>query len=318
MASLSFKNVYINNYYTISSKLEYEGNITPDLVIDNYYFGCKTFEGAEIKMQRTVIDYLLNKNKIDLIIGGDLSNQLAISSYMACKYDISYMGIYSACATFNSSLITMSNLIDSNKIKQGIVITSSHNKVSERQFRYPIEYGAPKSDYSTYTATGSTGVIVSKKKSNIKVESATIGKVIDSKTKDVNNMGAVMAISECNTLYQHLKDLNRNINYYDLILTGDLGIYGSKIFKEYLNKEYNLKIKNHIDAGSNIYKKEQNLYAGSSGPVSLPLYLFTNIISKNKYKKILLLATGSLHSPTLVNQKNTLLSTCHAISLEVI
>lgn len=318
MSSLLFKNVYLHDYYTISSKIEYEGNIIPDLVIDNYYFGCKTFEGAEIKMQRTVIDYLLNKNKIDLIIGGDLSNQLAISSYMACKYDIPYLGMYSACATFNSALITMSNLIDSNKIKQGIVITSSHNKVSERQFRYPIEYGAPKSNYSTYTATGSAGVIVSKKKSNIKIESATIGRVIDSKTKDVNNMGAVMAISACNTLYQHLKDLNRDINYYDLILTGDLGIYGSKIFKEYLNKEYNLKIKNYIDAGSNIYKKEQNLYAGSSGPISLPLYLFTNIIPKNKYKKILLLATGSLHSPTLVNQKNTLLSTCHAVSLEVL
>ncbi len=49
---------------------------------------------------------------------------------MTCKKDITYLGMYSACATFNSALITMSNLIDSNKIKQGIVITSSHNKVS--------------------------------------------------------------------------------------------------------------------------------------------------------------------------------------------
>ena len=318
MSSLVFKNVYLHDYYSITSKLEYEGNITPDLVIDDYYFGCKTFEGAEIKMQRTVIDYLLNKNKANLIIGGDLSNQLAISSYMACKYDIPYLGMYSACATFNSALITMSNLIDSNKIKQGIVITSSHNKVAERQFRYPIEYGAPKKKVATYTATGSIGIIVSKKKSNIKVEAATIGRVVDSKTKDVNNMGAVMAISACNTLYQHLKDLNKDINDYDLILTGDLGTYGSKIFKEYLNKEYNIRIKNYLDAGSNIYKKEQELFSGASGPICLPLYLFTNIINKNKYKKILLLATGSLHSTTLVNQKNTLLSTCHAISLEVL
>ena len=319
MASIKYKNVFLKENYSICSKLEKEGNINPDLLIDNYYFGCKTFEGAEIKMQRVVIDYLLTKNKkIDLIIGGDLSNQLAITSYMACKYDIPYLGMYSACATFNSALLTMSNLIDSKKIKNGIVITSSHNKVAERQFRYPIEYGAPKTKYSTYTATGSSGVILSREKTNIKVESSTIGKVIDSKIKDVNNMGAVMAIAACDTLNNHLKDLNREANYYDLIITGDLGIYGSKIFKEYMNKEYNTKINNYIDAGANIYKKDQKLFAGSSGPVSLPLYLFTNILNNSKYKKILLLATGSLHSPTLINQKNNLLSTCHAISLEVL
>ncbi len=318
MASIKYKNVYLKDNYNICSKLEYEGNIKPDLLIDDYYYGCKTFEGAEIKMQRTVVDYLIANNKIDLIIGGDLSNQLAITSYMACNYDIPYLGMYSACATFNSALLIMSNLIDTNKIKNGIVITSSHNKVAERQFRYPVEYGCPKAKRSTYTATGSSGVILSRDKTNIKVESSTIGKVIDSKIKDVNNIGAVMAISACDTLYQHLKDLNRDINYYDIIITGDLGIYGSKIFKEYLNKEYNIKIKNYIDAGSNLYKEEQELYAGSSGPVTLPLYLFTNILKKNKYKKILLLATGSLHSPTMVNQKNTILSTSHAISLEVI
>ena len=319
MDSIKFKNVYLNDYYSITSKLEKEGNVNPDLVIDNYYFGCKTFEGAEIKMQRTIVDYLLNKNKnIDLIVGGDLSNQLAITSYMAVNYKIPYLGMYSACATFNSSIITLASLIDANKIKKGIVITSSHNKVAERQFRYPIEYGAPKVKRTTYTATGSIGLILSKEKSNLKLESSTIGTPIDSKIKDVNNMGAIMAKSACDTLYKHLKDLNRNSDYYDLIITGDLGIYGSKIFKEYLKKEYNIKINNYIDAGANLYKKEQNLYAGSSGPTTLPLYFFTNILNNKKYKKILLLATGSLHSPTMVNQKNTLLSICHAISLEVI
>lgn len=319
MASIKYKNVYLNEYYTITSKLEKDGNINADQIIDDYYFGCKTFEGAEIKMQRTVIDYLLKKNnKIDLIVGGDLSNQLAITSFMAAKYDISYLGMYSACSTFNSSIITLSSLIDSNKIKNGIAITSSHNKVAERQFRYPIEYGAPKKKTNTYTATGSAGVIISKNKSNIKVESATIGRAIDSEIKDVNNMGAVMAISACNTLYKHLKDLKRDINYYDIIITGDLGIYGSNIFKEYLKEKYKITIKKYLDAGSNVYKKEQNLLAGSSGPTTLPLFLFTKILKNKKYKKILLLSTGSLHSPTLVNQKNTIPSICHAISLEVI
>lgn len=320
MASIKFNKVYLSSNYSIVSKLEANGSIKGyDYVIDDYYFGAKTFEGAEIKMQKVVIDYLLSKNKkIDLIIGGDLSNQLSITSFMASKYDISYIGTYSACATFNSSLILLSSLLDSNKIKNGIAITSSHNKVSERQFRYPIEYGAPKAKRTTYTATGSCGVIVTKEKTNIKIESATIGKVIDMGIKDSMNMGAVMAPSAANTLAEHLNDLKRDISYYDLILTGDLGIYGSKILKEYLLKKYNIRLKNHIDAGSIIYKKEQELYAGSSGPVSLPLVLFNKILKENKCKKILLLATGSLHSQLSVNQHNSIPAICHAVSLEVI
>lgn len=319
MASIKFNKVYLSSSYSVVSKLESQGTIKNyDFVINDYYFGQKTFEGAEIKMQRVVVDYLLEKNKkIDLIVGGDLSNQLAITSFMAAKYDISYLGSYSACATFNSSLITISSLIESNKIKNAIAITSSHNKVAERQFRYPVEYGAPKVKRSTYTATGSCGVIVTKEKTNIKVESATIGKVVQMGIKDANNMGAVMAPAAATTLDEHLKELNRDISYYDLILTGDLGIYGSKILKELLLKEYNIKIKNHIDAGSIIYKKEQKLYAGSSGPVSLPLVLFNKIL-KEKYKKILVLATGSLHSQTTVNQHREIPAICHAISLEVL
>lgn len=319
MASIIYKNVYLDKSYIVCSKLENKGNIkNPDLIIDDYYFGCKTFEGAEIKMQEAVVDYLLNKNKIDLIIGGDLSNQLAISAMMAQKYDISYLGMYSACATFNSALLISSNLIDSNKIKKAICVTSSHNKVAERQFRYPIEYGAPRNKRSTYTATASVGVIVQKEKTNIKVESSTIGKVINSNVKDSLNMGAVMAPSAANTIYNHLKDLKRDINYYDLVLTGDLGIYGSKILNELLKEEYNIKLKKHIDAGSILYKKEQNLYAGASGPCALPLILFDNILKNKKYKKILVIATGSLHSTTLVNQKNDIPSISHAISLEVL
>ena len=320
MASMKFNKVYIDDYYTISSRLEQKGNLKKiDYVINDYYFGLKTFEGAEIKMQRVVVDYLLTKRKIiDLIVGGDLSNQLALTSFMASKYDIPYLGMYSACATFNSSIITLASLIDGNKIKNGIAITSSHNKVAERQFRYPIEYGAPKPKRSTYTATGSVGVIVTNKNTNIKVESATIGKVIDYGVKDALNMGAVMAPAAASVINDHLKELDRDIKYYDLILTGDLGIYGSKILKELLNKEYNIKLTNHIDAGSILYKKEQKLYAGSSGPVTIPLVLFGNILQNKKYKKILVVATGSLHSPTLVNQKNSIPSTAHAISLEVL
>ena len=320
MSSFCFKDVYLKDYYTVAGNLEAKGTIKNyDLIINDYHFNEKTFEKAESKMQQTVLNYLLSKDKKSMIVvGGDLSNQLSIMSKTLSKYPISYLGNYSACATFVESLINLSLLIDSKKIKEGIAITSSHNKVSERQFRYPVEYGSPIFKRSTYTATGAAGCILTKEKQRIKVESATIGRVIDYNIVDSQNMGAVMAPAAKDTLINHLNDLEIDINYYDVILTGDLGVIGSSIFKDLLKIDHGIKMNNHLDAGSILYKKEQKLGSGSSGPVTLPLVLFNRILKEKQYKKILLLATGSLHSKTLVDQKETIPSICHAISLEVI
>lgn len=320
MSSLLFKDVYLKDYYSVAGKLEAEGSIKNyDLVMSDYYFDEKTFEKAEEKMQKTVLNYLLSKDKkSSIVVGGDLSNQLSIISKTMSNYPLSFLGNYSACSTFTESLINLGLLIDNKKVSEGIVITSSHNKVSERQFRYPIEYGAPIANRSTYTATGAAGCLLTKEKQKIKVVSATIGKVIDYGINDGLNMGAVMAPAAADTLINHLDDLKLDINYYDIILTGDLGKIGSSIFKELLKKDYDIKINNHLDAGSILYKKEQNLGSGSSGPVTLPLVLFNKILKEKQYKKILLLATGSLHSKTMVDQHETIPAICHAVSLEVI
>ena len=318
MSSIKFNNVYINKHFSIAGPLEKIGKIKQyDLTFDDYYYGEKTFEKAEIKMQQIVLDNI-NAKDVDLIIGGDLSNQIANTSYAIRKYNLSFLGIYSACATFCESVILASTFIDSNKINNIISITSSHNLSVERQFRYPIEYGATKRETSTFTATGCVGVKLSSKKSNIKIESATIGQIIDLDIKDPNNFGAAMAPSAAETIASHLNDLNRKANYYDLILTGDLGKYGTKILKEYLKIKYKIVLTNHMDAGCEIFTSSQNVGAGSSGPATIPLVFFNKIVKNTKYKKILLVATGALHSPTLLNQKESIPGIAHAVSIEVI
>ena len=320
MPSIVFNNVFLKDYYSIAGPKEAKGNIKNyDFVLSDYYFDESTYEKAEGKMQEMVLNYLLSKdNNCEVIVGGDLSNQLSILSKTMSKYPVSFVGDYSACSTFTESLFNLGLLIDSNRVKEGIVITSSHNKVSERQFRYPIEYGAFIANRSTYTATGTSGCILTSCKQRIKISSATIGRVIDYGITDSVNMGAVMAPAAVDTLVRHLTDLDININYYDVIITGDLGSIGSSIFKELLKIDHNIKINNHLDAGALLYKKEQNLGSGSSGPVTLPLVLFNKILKEKQYKKILLLATGSLHSKTLVDQHESIPAICHAISMEVI
>ncbi len=324
MSSLKFNNVYINNSYTVAGPLESKGLIKKfDCKMKDYYFGEKTFEQAEIKMQKTVIDNLLKKNNlkdkdVNCLIGGDLSNQLTATGYNAKNYDISFLGVYNACASYPESLIILANLIESNQMQNGIIITSSHNLTSEKQFRFPVEYGAPKPDFTTFTATGSVGNILSNKKSSLKVESATIGKVIDFGIKDAQNMGAVMAPAAAEVLVKHLKDLKRNYDYYDLILTGDLGSIGCKILKEFLNKTTKINLTNHVDAGCEIYKEDQRTCAGASGPVSLPLVLWNKVFHNPQIKKVLIIGTGSLHSPVMVNQKLSIPAIAHAVSLEVL
>ena len=321
MFSIKYKNVYILDSYSIAGKNEIKGSIKSyDRVIDDYYFDTNTFEDAEVKMQSIAVDNVIKKNKledkINLIVAGELSNQLAISNSTMSKYKIPYLGCYSACASFNESLIILANMLDCKKIKYGISLTSSHINVAERQFRYPIEYGAPKIKRSTLTATGSVAVVLTNQKTNIKLTSSTIGEVVDYGISDALNMGAVMAPAAATTLMNHLSDLKIDPSYYDLIITGDLGRVGSKLFIEIL-KANNIKLNNYIDAGSLLFKEEDFEISGSSGPVTLPLVVFNKILKNTKYKKILLLATGSLHSTTLVNQKKTIPAISHAISLEV-
>lgn len=324
MASLKFKNVYIEDYYSLVGPIEKESQLKNfDLAMDDYYFKEKTFEKSEVKMQQTVIDNLLRKHNyaisdFDFLIGGDLSNQISITNYNALNYNIPFVGIYAACATFAESLIVGANFLDSNAFKKAILITSSHNLNAEKQFRYPVEYGAPKPHTATFTTTGAISTILTKIPHKIKIESATIGRTIELGIKDANNLGAVMAPAAASTLQTHLTDLKRDINYYDLILTGDLGCIGSNILKEFCLNTYNLKLKKYLDAGCELFLKSQDTYAGGSGPACLPLVLYNKILKQKKYKKILIIATGALHSVAMVNQKESIPAIAHAVSLEVI
>ena len=59
----------------------------------------------------------------------------------------------------------------------------------------------------------------------IRVESGTIGKVIDPGVKDANQMGSAMAPAAVDTILNHLEDTGRDMGYYDAVITGDPGIH---------------------------------------------------------------------------------------------
>ena len=322
-----YENVYLLESSIVTGPYEKKGPLAKyfDYSYDDLYFNMKTWEQAEMQILHKSIDLLLSKkgikkDKIDLFISGDLLNQLVSSSVTASKIQIPYLGVYSACASGIEGLIIGSNMIE-NGLKNIICSVSSHNNSAEKQFRNPVEYGGPKPKTSTFTVTGGVSGLISSTKSNIKIESSTIGTVCDMNQKDVYNMGAVMACAAGETIYKHLKDTNRQIDYYDMIFTGDLGVIGKKILKDYLKEEYKINLEHYDDTACMIYDlNNQEVYSGGSGPACVMAVMYGYIIKKmkeGKWKKVLIVGTGSLHNTTIVNQKMSIPSIAHAISLEV-
>lgn len=327
--NFKYSNVYINDTGTVTGPYESNGPLSKyfDKSYNDMYFGTKTWELAEAKLIEDSIDILLSKIgktkfDIDVHISGDLLNQITATNYSAVSLGIPLVGVYGACSTSVLGLILASNMIDAKQVKNAVVSTSSHNNAAEKQFRYPVEYGGPKPKTTTFTSTGGASAYLSNDKVGIKVESATLGRVVDLGVKDVFNMGAVMAPAAAKTIYNHLMANKREAGYYDLILTGDLGRYGKDILREYMKTEYNINLTNYDDCGTIIYDiNNQPVYAGASGPACAPLVTYSYIFEKMRKKelnRVLLVATGALMSTTMVNEKNTIPAIAHAISFEVI
>lgn len=127
-----------------------------------------------------------------------------------------------------------------------------------------------------------------------------------------------MAPAASKVIVEHLKNVHKKVNDYDVVLTGDLGSLGNELLLMILKEEYGMSASNIIDAGASLYKKDQNKLSGASGPVVLPLYLFNKVLLSKKNKKILIVGTGALHNPTLVNQKKSIPAIAHVVELEVI
>ena len=329
--TIKFNNVYALDTSTVAGKIELEGPLVKyfDRIYDDYYINNKSLELSEVELQKDSINILLKKlglesNNVDLIVGGDLLNQISATCFGVSDYNIPFLGVYSACATSMESVIIASNMIDSKKCNNAICVTSSHNLTSEKQFRNPIEYGAPKPKTATFTSTGAASIFLTSNKTDIKVSSATIGKIVDMNQKDPNNMGAVMAPAAADTIYNHLKNNNETVDDYDLILTGDLGLFGKEILKDYMKKTYNINLKkNYNDCGVMLYdiENQKEITAGGSGPVCSALVNYGFIykmMKKKKYKKVLFVTTGALFSPLFLYEKENILGIAHAVCMEVV
>jgi len=297
-----------------------------DQCLEDEFWGEKTWEKAESKIIRETVNLAITKSKIpasqiDICFAGDLLNQCISSSFGLRELNIPFFGIFGACSTFIEGLCLGSVFIDGNGATNVLCATSSHFCSAEKQFRFPLELGNQRPPSAQWTVTGSGAAVLSKNGQGPFITHITPGKIIDMGIKDANNMGAAMAPAAVDTIITHLKDTGRSPNYYDAIITGDLGYIGKEIVIDLMKtRGYNISA-NYNDCGVMIFDKlKQDTHSGGSGCACIATtfsgYLF-NMLKTKKYKKILAVATGALTNATTSQQGESIPGIAHAIAVEI-
>ncbi|MCA0982958.1 stage V sporulation protein AD [Halobacillus yeomjeoni] len=317
--------VYIQSSGTAVGPLESQGPLkdTFDRMYDKLHCDEDNWELAERRLMFDAVHTCLQKagvdeRNIDLFLAGDLLNQNVTGNYVARQLGIPLLGMFGACSTSMETLATGAALVEAGYAAHALVAVSSHNATAERQFRYPTEYGGQKPKTATFTVTGSGAALISKEPSPVRIEGATIGRVMDYHIKDPFDMGSAMAPAAWDTIKTHLQDFARVPSDYDVIATGDLSAVGTPILRD-LMKQDNIDISMvHKDCGLMIYHSDQPVFSGGSGCACSAVVTYGKLLNDLKdgvYKRILVVATGALMSPMMIQQKESIPGIAHAVVL---
>ena len=296
-----------------------------DRISDDSYFGQKSWEMAESTMLRECFDLALKKAglspaRVQYLLAGDLLNQCTGSAFAARDSGIPFFGLYGACSTMGESLSLAAILIDGGFADTVCAMTSSHFCSAERQFRMPLEYGSQRCPTAQWTVTGCGTVILSSSGRGPAVTHVTTGKMVDAGVTDACNMGAAMAPAACDSILCHLQDTGRDADYYDAVITGDLGHFGHEILSYLLAREGISPSKVFTDCGILIYDREgQDTHCGGSGCGCAASVLCGHILKcmhEGLWRRVLFAPTGALMSPTSSLQGESIPGISHAVAIE--
>ncbi len=193
------KKISFLSYAAVVGKKEGEGPLGHEFddVYTDAYLGLKSFEDAESKLMENAV--LIATKKAGLkpqdaqyIFAGDLLNQCIASTFGVYNFGVPLIGMYGACSTMALTLANASIYLESGAAERVVCTVSSHFCTAERQYRFPLEYGAQRTPTAQWTVTGS-GAAVLGDGDGPYISSLTFGRPVDFSVKDANNMGAAMA-----------------------------------------------------------------------------------------------------------------------------
>lgn len=298
-----------------------------DVILEDDLLGMKSWELAEGEMVRRAVEQTLQKadlplEQLQVMISGDLNNQIIASSFAARALSAPFFGQYGACSTFVQSLVLGSALLCSGFVENAVCCASSHFCTAERQFRFPLELGNQRPPQASWTATACGCALLLPNTCNaaLRLTSGTVGRVIDLAIKDANHMGAAMAPAVYDTIAAHLSDLGRSVSDYDLIVTGDLGWIGRNLLLELFSRA-GIEMPAHklVDCGNSLFYQEQDPHAGGSGcgcVAAVACGWIMKRIESGELRRVLLAGSGAMLSPTSTLQGETIPSISYVVCIE--
>ena len=316
----------ITTWASVAGKKESEGPLssTFDITKKDSYFGEKTWEQAEKRMQQIALEQLskkagIPKRDFGLVFSGDLLNQCIGSSFTLRNTGIPHIGLYGACSTMSESLLLASMAVGGGFFDKVVAMTSSHFASSERQYRFPLGYGGQRPPTAQWTVTGSGAALVCTDGMGPKITGCTVGTVTDLGIKDANNMGPAMAPAALATIRTHFEDMKTSAEDFDLIVTGDLGQLGKEALLTIAQKEGISLGGKLMDCGTQVFDLlKQDVHSGGSGCGCSAIVLCGHLLDQlnsGKLKKILFCGTGALLSPVSTQQGLPIPGVCHAVSI---
>lgn len=334
--SLCFsKAPFIISTASVVGKKEGEGPLKHcfDVVGMDEKFGEENWEAAESALQKESLTLAMGKinlkaQNIRYLFSGDLLGQ-TIATYFGLKeFEIPMFGLYGACSTCGESLSLAAMTVAAGYADCVAAVTSSHFASAEKQFRFPLEYANQRPKSATWTVTGGGAFILAAEeymnsgntKPMAKITGITTGRVIDYGIRDSMNMGAAMAPAACDLIARHFEDFGTTPEFYDRIITGDLGTVGKEILIDLLKqKGYDIS-KVHEDCGIEIYDSQtQGTGAGGSGCGCSAVTLsghYLKEMEEGRLHKILFVPTGALLSPVSFNEGQTVPGIAHGVVIE--
>ena len=319
------------SWASIAGRKEHEGPYGErfDQILEDELNGETSFESAERKMLETAVTLCAHKagcamEQVQMLLAGDLLNQIVSAGYAARNLQIPFYGLYGACSTMSESLSLGAMLADGGYADRLIAATCSHFCTAERQYRAPLELGNQRTPTAQWTVTGSGAAMVvsgaAAREAHVRLTHTTCGRVIDLGVADANNMGAAMAPAAADTIAAHLADTGRSFDDFDLVVTGDLGRLGRDLLIELLTQQgVAVQEKKLFDCGCEIFSPRQDVHAGGSvcGCAASMLcgYLLPEL-DAGRLRRILFMATGALLSPTTTMQGESIPGVAHAVVLE--
>ena len=152
----------------LAGKKEGEGPLGQlyDAVVPDDLFGEESWEKAEQHFFYTAAATCLNKagvtpQEVDVLLGGDLLNQIMAASMAARELGTPFLGLYGACSTMAESLCVGAMLVDGGHMRNALCAASSHFCTAERQYRFPLEYGSQRTPTAQWTVTGAGAALIS-------------------------------------------------------------------------------------------------------------------------------------------------------------